>query len=85
MEEQSVRKSYKYRLYPTRLQPWGACHCFAFRSDEGHLQAHIDAGLMTRRRQRLRGASAHEIQAYQPSASQLMVTVLGIPASGRRS
>jgi hypothetical protein len=46
-------------------------YCFAFRRDEEHLQAYIDAGLMARQRQRLCG--------------QLSTRDTGVPASVRCS
>jgi hypothetical protein len=59
--------------------------------DEKHAQPHVDARFTSGRRQRLNGSmgtSAHEKQAmhaYQPSASRLIVTVLGAPTSARCS
>src|SRR5262249_52242855 len=47
------------------------------------LQPKIDPGLLPVGGSGRIGTPAQEKQAYQPSASRLIVTVLGVPSSGR--
>src|SRR5262245_29586103 len=54
--------------------------------DEKHLESHVYARLVAGQGQRLsRHLSTAQMQAYQPSASREMVTVLGVPSKGRWS
>src|SRR5262249_14359569 len=56
----------------------------AIRAGGKRLDAQVYAGLLSRGRAWLDGGrSAHEKQTYQPPASWLIVTVLGVPSSGR--
>ena len=58
-------------------------HDLAVRRDEERPEADVDARLLPAGGNGSVGTSAHEKQTYQPSASLLSVTVLGVPCRGR--